>query len=109
VRLYDQSADNEVTVTDPCITVPEPPTGASIGHFLHAAAQALTLPEPRRGSDRLPYLTLLEQRSRVVLASIGRLLANPNSESSDFMSEADHVLHQIADMPPGTYRHRPAE
>jgi hypothetical protein len=95
-----------VPVSNTCITVPEPPTGASIGHFLHAAAQALTLPEPRRGSDRLPYLTLLEQRSRVVLASLGRLLANPDTEASDFMSEGDHVLHQIADLPPATYRHR---
>jgi hypothetical protein len=101
--------DNEVPVSETCVTVPEPPAGAPIGHFLQAAAQALTLPEPLRRRDRLPYLVLLEQRSRVVVASIGRILANPDSDASDFMSEGDHVLHQIADMPPGTYRHRQPE
>jgi hypothetical protein len=93
-------------VSDAAITAPDPPTGASVGHFLQAASQALSLPEPLRSSDRPAYLALLEQRSRVVIMSLDRLAANPDADATDFMSEGDHILHQIADLPPTTYRHR---
>ncbi len=76
-------------------------------HLLAAVHQALSLPAPNRHSDRLPYLALLEQRVGVAVASIGRLLADPGSGELDFLSEGDHVLHQIADLPPDSYRHEP--
>jgi hypothetical protein len=74
---------------------------------LAAVQQALSLPAPHRHSDRLPYLALLEQRARIAAASIGRLLADPASGELDFLSEGDHVLHQIAELPPHSYRHEP--
>ena len=74
-------------------------------HLLAAVQQALSLPVPRGQTDRLPYLQLLEQRANVAAASIGRLLADPRSGELDFQSEGDHILHQIADLPPQTYRH----
>jgi hypothetical protein len=79
----------------------------AVRHLLTAVQQALSLPQPRRPSDRVPYLALLEQRASVAAASIGRLLANPASGELDLLSEGDHILHQIADLPPGGYRHQP--
>ncbi|MGB6455127.1 MAG: hypothetical protein WBH47_11660 [Streptosporangiaceae bacterium] len=76
-------------------------------HLLAALQQALSLPAPRRPGDRLPYLALLEQRANVAAASIGRLLADPASGELDFLSEGDHILHQIAELPPSSYRHQP--
>jgi hypothetical protein len=76
-------------------------------HLLAAVHQALSLPAPHRHTDRLPQLLLLEQRATVAAASIGRLLADPASGELDFQSEGDHILHQIADLPPDSYRHQP--
>jgi hypothetical protein len=76
-------------------------------HLLAAVHQALSLPAPHRHSDQLPYLVLLAQRVEVAVASIGRLLADPRSGELDFLSEGDHILHQIADLPPDSYRHEP--
>ncbi|MDA8320761.1 MAG: hypothetical protein M0030_13285 [Actinomycetota bacterium] len=39
-------------------------------------------------------------------ASIGRLLADANSNDLDYTSEGDHIRQTIADMPPDIYRHR---
>lgn len=79
---------------------------SAIRHLLGAVQQALSLPVPRRQSDRQPYLVLLEQRVSVAAASIGRLLADPRSGELDYLSEGDHILHQIADLPPSGYRHQ---
>ncbi len=79
----------------------------AVRHLLAAVHQALSLPAPDRASDRVPYLDLLAQRARVAQASIGRLLAEPRSADLDFLSEGDHILHQLADLPPATYRHAP--
>ena len=83
-------------------------SGSAIQHFLSAVHQALDLPAPQRPHDRLPYLTLLEQRAGLARASIGRLVASLHSDELDYTSEGDHILHQIADLPPDTYRHGPA-
>ena len=80
-------------------------SGSAIHHFLSAVHEALELPAPLRPHDRLPYLTLLEQRAGLANASIGRLVANRHSDELDFTSEGDHILHQIADLPPDTYQH----
>ena len=88
---------------------PLPPGGGAIVHLLSAVHQALDLPAPRRASDQLPYLRLLDQRARLVRASIGRLISNPRSDAVDYTSEGDHILHKLADLPPDTYRHQPAE
>ena len=51
---------------------PAAPNGGAIVHFLSAVHQALDLPAPRRASDRLPYLRLLDQRAiSLALASAG--------------------------------------
>ncbi len=76
-------------------------------HLLAAVHQALNLPAPQRASDRLPYLEVLDQRASVARASLGRILADPGSGELDYLSEGDHILHQIADLPPGSYRHAP--
>ena len=88
---------------------PSAPNGGAIAHFLSAVHQALDLPAPRRGSDQLPYLKLLDQRAHLARASIGRLISNPHSDALDYTSEGDHILHKLADLPPDTYRSRPAE
>jgi sugar lactone lactonase YvrE len=84
---------------------PPPPDTTAITHYLTAVRQALTLPPPRRSSDHLPYLRLLDQRARLARDSISRLLTNPQPEPPDYTSEGDHILHQLADLPPSTYRH----
>jgi hypothetical protein len=81
----------------------------AVRHLLAAVHQAIGLPAPRRTSDELPYLALLDQRARLARAAIGRLIANPGSGELDYISEGDHILHQIADLPPDTYRHRPGQ
>lgn len=86
-------------------SVPAPPDGAAMRYFLGAVQQALTLPAPDRARDQIRFLRLLEQRAAVALASIGRLLSDPLSEPLDFTSEGDHILHQLADLQPATYRH----
>lgn len=78
-------------------------------HLLAAVQQALTLPAPQRASDRVPYLDLLDQRASVARSSLDRILADPHSGDLDYVSEGDHILHQIADLSPGTYRHAPPE
>lgn len=83
-------------------------SGSAIRHFLSAVYQALDLPPPHRPHDRLLYLNLLEQRADLAKASIGRLAASQHSDELDYTSEGDHILHQIADLPPDTYRHAPA-
>ena len=83
------------------------PGGSAIRHFLSAVHQALDLPAPRRPQDRQPYLNLLEQRASLARASIGRLVASQYNDELDFTSEGDHILHQIADLQPDTYRHDP--
>ncbi len=88
---------------------PAPPNGGAIVHFLSAVHQALDLPAPHRGKDQLPYLTLLDQRARLARASIGRLISNPHADAPDYTSEGDHIRHQLADLPPDTYRHHPAQ
>jgi hypothetical protein len=80
---------------------------AAVRHLLAAVQQALSLPAPQRHSDRLLHLALLEQRVGIAVASMGRLLADPRSGELDFLSEGDHILHQIADLPPDSYRHQP--
>jgi hypothetical protein len=82
-----------------------PPDGDAIVHFLSAVHQALDLPAPRRASDQVPYLRLLDQRARLACASIGRLIGNPDRDVLDYSSEGDHILHQLAELPPDTYRH----
>ncbi len=81
--------------------------GSALRHFLSAVYQALDLPTPLRQHDRMLYLNLLEQRAHLARASIGRLAASPQSDELDYVSEGDHILHQIADLPPDTYRHAP--
>ena len=95
----------------PDTTTPGPaaPDGGAIAHFLSAVYQALDLPAPRRAKDQLPYLTLLDQRARLARASIGRLISNPHADAVDYASEGDHLLHQLADLPPDTYRHHPTQ
>ena len=83
-------------------------SGSAIRHLLCAVHQALDLPAPHRTHDRLPYLTLLEQRAGLARASIGRLVGSQYIDELDYTSEGDHILHQIADLPPDTYRHGPA-
>ena len=83
-------------------------SGSAIQHYLSAVYQALDLPAPHHSHDRLPYLSLLEQRAGLARASIGRLVANRYADELDYTSEGDHILHQIADLPPDTYRHSPA-
>jgi hypothetical protein len=79
-----------------------------IRHLLSAVYQALDLPLPHHPADRVRYLTLLERRAALALGSIGRLIANSQSDDLDYFSEGDHILHLIADLPPDTYRHGPA-
>ena len=76
-----------------------------IRRYLSAVHIALDLPGPRRSRDQLHYLCLLEQRSRVALDSIGRLIAQQRIDELDYTSEGDHILHQIADLAPDTYQH----
>jgi hypothetical protein len=83
-------------------------SGSALQHFLSAVHQALDLPAPHRPHDRLPYLDLLEQRAGLARDSIGRLVASQHSDELDYASEGDHILHQIADLPPDTYRHAPS-
>ena len=88
-----------------------PPAAATraITHFLSAVHHALDLPAPVRRKDQLPYLKLLDERARLARAGIGRLISNPHADALDYTSEGDHLWHVLADRPPDTYRHDPAE
>jgi hypothetical protein len=96
-------------VPDAPEATPAPPDDTAIRRFFLAVYQALDLPAPARLWDRRAYLTLLERRARLVRASIGRLIGDPHSDTLDYASEGDHLLHQLADLPARTYRHHPKE
>jgi hypothetical protein len=81
---------------------PAPPDGTAIRHYLSAVHQALDFPLPERARDQLAYLTQLEHRARLACASISRLIGDPRSDALDYTSEGDHILHQLADLPPRT-------
>lgn len=81
--------------------LPAPSFGDSaIRHLLVALHQALDLSGIGQVRDELASLRLLEARTRIALASITRLIGDPDSDGLDYMSEADHILHQLADLPP---------
>ena len=88
---------------------PAPPDDTAVRRFLSAVHQALDLPAPARLWDRLAYLTLLERRTRLACASIGRLIGDPGSDALDYASEGDHLLHQLADLPARGCRRQPKE
>jgi hypothetical protein len=84
---------------------PDPSPAPSFGdsatrHLLSALHQALDLSGGRPVRDELACLRLLEVRVRIALASIARLVEDPQSDSLDYMSEGDHILHQLAELPP---------
>jgi hypothetical protein len=80
--------------------LPEPSFGDSaIRHLLTALHQALDLSGTGQVRDELASLRLLEARTRIAEASIARLIGDPDSDGLDYMSEGDHILHQLADMP----------
>jgi hypothetical protein len=79
---------------------PAPALGdTAIRHLLSALHQALDLSGAGQVRDELACLRLLELRARIALASIARLIADANSDALDYMSEGDHILHQLADLP----------
>ena len=83
---------------------PEPSPAPSFGdsairHLLTALHQALDLSAVGHVRDELACLRLLEMRARIALASITRLIGDPDSDGLDYMSEGDHILHQLADLP----------
>jgi hypothetical protein len=94
-------------VTDATTAVP--PDRTAIRRLLSAVQEALDLPAPVRARDQLVYLRLVEKRALLVGASFGRLTADPHSDALDYASEAEHILHQLADLPPVTYRHHAQE
>ena len=73
---------------------------SAIRHLLSALLQALDLSSVGHVQDELACLRLLELRAGIALASIARLIADPYSDGLDYMSEGDHILHQLADLPP---------
>jgi hypothetical protein len=79
---------------------PGPANGTPIRHFLSAVHQALDSPPAQRRNDWRERFGVLQQRADIVSASIDRLLANPDSGEGDYFSEGDHILHQVADLPP---------
>ena len=94
-------------MTDAATTVP--PDRTAIRRFLSAVQEALDLPVPVCARDQLAYPRLVERRALLARASLGRLTGDPHSDALDYASEADHILHQLADLPPGTYRHHAQE
>jgi hypothetical protein len=85
-----------------------PLDGLAIRHLLLAVHQALDLPLPVHAWGRLPYLKLLEERAFIARVSVGRIIRNADSDDLDYMSEGDHILYQLAELPPDTYRHHHA-
>jgi hypothetical protein len=77
----------------------------AIRHLLSAVHQALDLPAPLHTWGKLPYLKLLGRRAFIAQVSIGGIFCRGDSDELDFVSEGDHILHQLAELPPSTYRH----
>ena len=72
---------------------------SAIRHLLSALQQALDVSGVGPVRGELACLRLLELRTRIAVASIARLIADPHSDALDYMSEGDHILHQLADLP----------
>jgi hypothetical protein len=84
--------------------VPDPSPAPALGdtairHLLSALHQALDLSGAGQMRDELACLRLLDLRARIAVDSIARLIADPHSDGLDYMSEGDHILHQLADLP----------
>jgi hypothetical protein len=82
-----------------------PLDGLAIRHLLSAVHQALDLPLPVHAWGKPSYLKLMEQRAFIARVSVGRIVRNADSDELDYVSEGDHILYQLAELPPRTYRH----
>jgi hypothetical protein len=85
-----------------------PLDGLAIRHLLSAVHQALDVPLPVHAWGRPPYRKLLAERAFIAQVSVGRIMRNADSDELDYMSEGDHILYQLAELPPNTYRHHHA-
>lgn len=81
-------------------TSPAPPSPAdfAVQHLLNALRQALDVHSHGRDRDERAQLRLLHHRAQIALTSLTRLVSDPRSDALDYMSEADHILHQLADL-----------
>jgi hypothetical protein len=85
-----------------------PLDGLAIRHLLSAVHQALDLPLPGHAWGKLPYLKLLEKRAFIARVSVARIIRHADSDELDYISEGDHILYQLAELPPNGYWHHHA-
>ena len=85
---------------DPPLPSMIPPGSTAQRELLRSILDALALPMGANAIDDVRRLRLLDQRARLVTATITRILRDPESDDDDAMIEARSLRDGVADYPP---------
>jgi|SRR5215470_12729808 len=96
-------------ISGPCLPAARivPPGSTPLRELLSAVNQALTLPPPATARDEVTYLRITRDRSRLVMLTARRLLADREADDTDLMIAVAQLREQVAQLPDDTYDHHP--
>jgi hypothetical protein len=89
---------------DPPLPPMIPPGSTAQRELLRAIGDALSLPPGASTIDDVRRLRLLDERAKLVTATVGRILRDPESDD-DGMSDARTLRDAVADYPPDYSQH----
>jgi hypothetical protein len=102
---YDIGGGISGPMMDPPLPPMIPPGSTAQRELLRAIFDALSLPMGANTLDDVRRLRLLDERAKLVAATITRILRDPESDDDDAMSEARTLRDAVADYPPGYSQH----
>ena len=88
----------------PPATADDPPGSTAQRELLRAIGDALSLPPGANTIDDVRRLRLLDERAKLVTATVGRILRDPESDD-DAISDARTLRDAVADYPPDYSQH----
>ena len=91
---------------DPPLPPMIPPGSTAQRELLRAIGDALSLPPGANTIDDVRRLRLPGERAKLVTATVGRVLRDPESDD-DAMSDARTLRDAVADYPPDYSQHPP--
>lgn len=98
-------------ISGPCLDPPLPPVippGSTAQRELpRSILDALSLPMGANTLDDVRRLRLLDERAKLVTATITRIMRDPESDDDDAVSEARSLRDAVAGYPPDYSQHPP--
>lgn len=91
---------------DPLLHPMIPPGSTAQRELLRAIGDTLTLPLGMNTIDDVQRLRILDERAKLVTATVGRILNDRECDDEDAMVAMRSLREQVADFPPD-YGHRP--